>query len=73
MYKLGESTEIDERQRKGKDVMAEEPLKKKIVIEEETVEFNKTLKRNEYSVVEQLKKLLVQIYILSLLSSSEEQ
>lgn len=32
----------------------------------------KTLKRNEYSVSEQLKKLPTQIYILSLLLSSEE-
>lgn len=47
-------------------------VEEKRVNEEEKVEFMKTLKRNEYSVGEQLKKLPTQIYILSLLWSSEE-
>lgn len=55
-------------------MLVEEPKKekeKKMVSEDETVEFIKKLKRNEYPVVDQLKKLPTQISILSLLLSSE--
>lgn len=49
--------------------MAEEPQKKKRVSEEKITQFIKTLKRSEYSVINQLKKS-AQISILSLLLSS---
>lgn len=48
-----------------------EPQKEKRSSEDETVELLKTLKRSEYSVLEQLKKLSVQISILSFMLSSE--
>lgn len=51
--------------------MVEELQKKKIVSKDETIEFVKTFKRSEYSVVEQLKKLSVHISILFLLLPSE--
>lgn len=51
--------------------MADESQRKKRVGEDEAAEFIKTLKRSEYSVVEQLKKQPAQISILSLLLSSE--
>lgn len=50
----------EDRKRKGEDVLVEESQKKKIVSEEGTVEFIKSLKISEYSVVEQLRKLLGQ-------------
>lgn len=43
--------------KEGKDVLAEEPQIKKWVNEDESMEFIKTLKRSEYSIFEQLKKL----------------
>lgn len=57
--------------KEGKDVLAEEPQRKKRVREEKTVDFIKKVQRSEYSVVEQLKKLSTQISVLSLLLSSE--
>lgn len=45
--------------------------RKKKCRRDETVEFIETLKRSEYSVVEQLKRLSAQISIPSLLLSSE--
>lgn len=51
--------------------MAEEPEKNKRISKVETVEFIKKLKRSEYLVVEELKKLLARISSLPLLLSSE--
>lgn len=51
--------------------MAEGPQRKKRVCEDDTAEFIKTLKRSEYSIVEQLKKQPTQISILSRFLSSE--
>lgn len=53
------------RKRKGKDIVVDELPKKKKVIDEETLEYVKTLKRSDYFVVEKLKKLPAQISILS--------
>lgn len=51
VYQPKELVETDERKRKGKEVLAEESQKKKSFSSVEAVEFIKTLKRNEYSVV----------------------
>lgn len=50
----------------------EGPEKKKRIGDEEILQFSKTLNRSEYYVVEQLKKLPTQIFILSFLLSTEE-
>lgn len=55
VYKPEDLADVEERKRKGKDVMAEDPQRMKRVSEEESVEFIKTLKRSKYSIVEQLK------------------
>lgn len=47
------------------------PQKKRKISDNETVEFIKTIKRSEYSIIKQLKMLPAQISILSLLLSSE--
>lgn len=70
-YNPKDLTNREERNRKEKEVLAEELQKKKRVNEEETAEFIKTLKMSEYSVMEQLKKLPAQISIMSLLLSTE--
>lgn len=72
MYKPEELVEADGKKRKGNGRAIEEPQTMKKVNDEETMEFIKTLKRNEYLVVAQLKKLPAQISILSLLFSSKE-
>lgn len=71
VYQLKELNEVEEKKRKGKEVLAEEPQRKKWVSEDDTIEFIKTLKRGEYSIVKQLKKQPAQISRLSLLLSSE--
>lgn len=70
-YKPKDLPDTEERKRKGKDILVEEMQTKKRVSEDGTVEFVKILKRSDYLVVEQLKKLPVWISILSLLLSSE--
>jgi hypothetical protein len=60
-----------QRKAKGKEgVDVAEEINKPIT-EEETSEFLKLMKHNEYSVVEQLKKTPARISILSLILSSE--
>lgn len=63
--------EPEEKKRKGKESLVKEPQTKKRVSEYDATKLIKSLKRREYSVVEQLKKQLGQITILSLLLSSE--
>lgn len=63
--------EAEKKKRKGKEILAEKPQKRGRVSEDDVAEFVKTLKRSEYSVVEQLKKQPAEISILSLFLSSE--
>jgi len=62
-----------EKQRKAKGKEGVDVTEKinKPVTEEETNEFLKLMKHGEYSVVEQLKKTLARISLLSLILSSE--
>ena len=56
---------------KGKKVVNLSKEVNKPVTEKETNEFLKLLKHNKYNIVEQLKKTLVRISLLSLILSSE--
>lgn len=71
MYQPKDLIEAEEKKRKGKKALAEEPKRKKRVSEDDIAEFIKTLKRSEYLVFEQLKKQPTQIFILSLFLSSQ--
>lgn len=55
MYKPEELLEADERKRKEKGINIEVPQKKKRVSDEETMEFIKTLKIRQCSIVDKLK------------------
>ena len=68
----GTSGELEkQRKAKGKKVVNLSEEVNKPVTEEETNEFLKLLKHNKYNIVEQLKKTLVRISLLSLILSSE--
>ena len=60
-----------QRKAKGKKVVNLSEEVNKPVTEEETNEFLKLLKHNKYNIIEQLKKTLVRISLLSLILSSE--
>lgn len=60
-----------QRKAKGKKVVNLSKEVNKPVTEKETNEFLKLLKHNKYNIVEQLKKTLVRISLLSLILSSE--
>lgn len=61
VHKPKDMIDGEERTGKGKKALAEEPQRKNRVDEEDIAEFITTLKRNEYSLVEQLKKKQAQI------------
>jgi len=66
------SGELEEQMKaKGKEVVDLTNKVNKPVTEEKTNEFLKLMKHSEYSVVEQLKKFLAIISLLSLILSSE--
>jgi hypothetical protein len=60
-----------QRKAKGKKVVNLSKEVNKPVTEKETNEFLKLLKHNKYNIIEQLKKTLVRISLLSLILSSE--
>jgi tRNA uridine 5-carbamoylmethylation protein Kti12 len=60
-----------QRKAKGKEVVNVTEKINKLVMEEETNEILKLMKYNEYIVVEQLKKTIARISLLSLILSSE--
>ena len=60
-----------QRKAKGKKVVNLSTEVNKPVTEKETNEFLKLLKHNKYNIIEQLKKTLVRISLLSLILSSE--
>lgn len=67
--------ELELRRKKGKEKAGEVPIleetAKKAVTEEEIAEFLKIIRKNEYTVVEQLNRMPAQISILGLLMASE--
>lgn len=68
----GTSGELEkQRKAKGKKVVNLSKEVNKPVTEKETNEFLKLLKHNKYNIIEQLKKTLVRISLLSLILSSE--